>query len=319
MLPEGLLPLQREAPGADEDPAHMQAANLCRQWGNLYLEWLKVSECRLLEKQYERPVPDKQQFPLVLFTKLQLPESPKCSLATTYEEARELFLKGNNYFMQATKHYLLDGYVSDHVKIVQDISQLYKHLSTYEPDLTRAIKFHKKRAGVIEPLVNELSPKHFLELYQQLTDETARIHQDIMETKLLTIAELPWNPKRVKGQLAANASGFLAIRYFDMWLKSFGPDFASMPKVIDAAYHQAFLGTVFTKARVWGKIFTLAVPELVVNLKQSLHCYMELERLHRTWEVAPDLFEQELVICREMIELLPSKINKIHSSGIPFQ
>jgi hypothetical protein len=39
--------------------------------------------------------------------------------AHSFEEARELFIKGNNACEQALKIYILDGYVSEHVRLKQ--------------------------------------------------------------------------------------------------------------------------------------------------------------------------------------------------------
>ena len=69
-----------------------------------------------------------------LFSNIRMKKPPEMSLATTFGEAKELFVPGLKHLMAALNFYVLDGFVTDHVKIAQDVSKLYKYLAFYEQD-----------------------------------------------------------------------------------------------------------------------------------------------------------------------------------------
>lgn len=46
-----------------------------------------------------------------------------------FQEAREIFLVGQNYVQEAKEFFQVDGYVTDHIEIVQDHSALFKVLA----------------------------------------------------------------------------------------------------------------------------------------------------------------------------------------------
>lgn len=324
MLEPGVLPLKalegEDGKDEDEDRDRRQIADLCRAWGSFHLHWLRISEQRYLERQAAQECKeDRKQYPLVLFEGLQLPEPPKCVYATSYEEARDIFKKGFSWFQQALKHYVLDGYVSDHIHICQDISQLYKHLSSFEANFDRCGKMQRRRIHLLEPLIKDLSTKYYLEFYQQLTDEVARCYSDIMELKVLTLGEGPWDEKKVQTQSKINQLAARAVQYHDLWMLSFDKKLAQVPTSLDPAYHQPFLATVFARARLYGKIFTPNAEMLVDYLRKSLECYQQVLTLHTQYEVSNELMPQERKICEEMVQLLPTKINRIHASGNVFQ
>lgn len=46
----------------------------------------------------------------------------------------------------------MDGYVTDHVEILQDHSSLFRALAFFEEDLERRCKMHKRRVDMLEPI-----------------------------------------------------------------------------------------------------------------------------------------------------------------------
>ncbi|KAJ3057930.1 hypothetical protein HK102_010782, partial [Quaeritorhiza haematococci] len=57
--------------------------------------------------------------------------------ARDFGEARVLFLEGLKCLEEAKRFFVLDGFVSDHIGLVQDMSQLYKCLAAFESDPVR--------------------------------------------------------------------------------------------------------------------------------------------------------------------------------------
>ena len=58
------------------------------------------------------------------------------------EQAILTFKLGNTQLQKALKHFVVNGYVTEHVKIVQDVSKLYKQLSLLENDEVRLAALH---------------------------------------------------------------------------------------------------------------------------------------------------------------------------------
>lgn len=71
------------------------------------------------------------------FESLNLPEPSSCALADTFEEARELFKKCLKAYNEALSFYVLDGFVTEHITVLQEISLLYRMIALFEPDLSR--------------------------------------------------------------------------------------------------------------------------------------------------------------------------------------
>ena len=59
---------------------------------------------------------------------------PEIKDVNDLEEAKKIFRLGNTQLKKALKVFVLDGFVTDHIKITQNISQLYKYLIFFEND-----------------------------------------------------------------------------------------------------------------------------------------------------------------------------------------
>lgn len=59
------------------------------------------------------------------------------SYVLTYEDARSVFLNAQQWLNQAKLFYSLEDHASDHVRIVQDLSELYRNLIFFEDNEER--------------------------------------------------------------------------------------------------------------------------------------------------------------------------------------
>ena len=94
------------------------------------------------------------------FPVLKMPQSP--------EDLASVFRQLNTQFKKALKHYVLDGYVTEYVTIVRDISKAYRYLGLVEKDPERIQDLLERRKGLIELPVNELNPKAYENYWQVL-------------------------------------------------------------------------------------------------------------------------------------------------------
>lgn len=61
-------------------------------------------------------------------------ELQKMKSISTYAQAKIIFQKGIEKCNKAKEHYLLDGFVTDHINILQDISAFWLALIFFEKD-----------------------------------------------------------------------------------------------------------------------------------------------------------------------------------------
>ena len=75
--------------------------------------------------------------------------------------------------MISLESYPLNGWVTEHVRIMQDLSQLYRHLKAWETDPKRAVSMLNRRAVMLSPLVDQLSAQVYQHLVRNLSFEVS--------------------------------------------------------------------------------------------------------------------------------------------------
>eukprot|EP00435_Cladocopium_sp_Y103_P030112 s1954_g7.t1 len=73
-------------------------------------------------------------------------QSPPSCIGTSFEAAREIFKMANHFFVMALEYFLLDGWVTEHVRILQELSQMYRTLHFWEKDPKRSAAMLKRRS-----------------------------------------------------------------------------------------------------------------------------------------------------------------------------
>ncbi|RXN01782.1 KIF1-binding protein-like [Acipenser ruthenus] len=65
---------------------------------------------------------------------LSMEEKVSCAYPLDFNEARAIFLVGQNYVNEAKEYFQIDGHATDHIEVVQDHSALFKALAFFEDD-----------------------------------------------------------------------------------------------------------------------------------------------------------------------------------------
>ncbi|CAF3286188.1 unnamed protein product, partial [Rotaria sp. Silwood2] len=120
------------------------------------------------------------QFQLTLST----PPPITCSYILDYEQARQVFLFAMDKINSSKSYYILDGFVTDHVELCQDTSQLYSKLIFFESNIDRKCKMHKRRIDILSSLCKEISEEHYLYLVRQLLFELGECYSMLLDLKL---------------------------------------------------------------------------------------------------------------------------------------
>ena len=116
------------------------------------------------------------------------------------EDVKSLFRKGNTQLQRALKVFVLDGYVTEHIKINQTLSQLYKYLCSFETDNGRIFAMEERRINILEPIVRAINHKVYVMQWQEISLELAEIFCELFEANFELFKNNPkkYDQKRIE-------------------------------------------------------------------------------------------------------------------------
>uniref|UniRef100_F7AHV0 KIF-binding protein n=2 Tax=Ciona intestinalis TaxID=7719 RepID=F7AHV0_CIOIN len=117
-----------------------------------------------------------------------------------FNQAKKVFQFGKDRATESLKHFVLDGFVTDHIELNQDISRLYQHVSFFEPNYDVRCKMYKRRLDMLIKIVGEINPQYYLAFTRQLQFEIGETYSDMMDMKvaILSSSGQPPNQHSVK-------------------------------------------------------------------------------------------------------------------------
>ncbi|XP_028916466.1 KIF-binding protein [Ornithorhynchus anatinus] len=330
-----------ESPQAEQDQQdlHQRKAEIARCWIKYCLNLLQNAR-KSLEDNIGELDPDKQgelkarrkseedekengRKKAVLFgtsdmrdSILALEEKVSCTSPLDFQEAREVFLVGQNYVSEAKEYFQVDGHVTDHIEIVQDHSALFKALAFFEDDYERRCKMHKRRIDMLEPLSADLNPQYYLLINRQLQFELAETFYEMMDLKVALANKLEeLDPHTVK---KINSLAQAAIKYYRLFLDSLrGPDRA-FPEQLEEDVLRPAMVAKFHIARLYGKLIPGEGRKELENMQTSLAYYTALVDYCEKHPEAVPAVETELELSREMVGLLPTRMERLRAKLTPF-
>uniref|UniRef100_A0A8C5Q995 KIF-binding protein n=1 Tax=Leptobrachium leishanense TaxID=445787 RepID=A0A8C5Q995_9ANUR len=240
---------------------------------------------------------------------LAVEEKVECSYPLDFKEAREVFLIGQKYVNEAKEFFQLDGHVSDHVEVVRDHSALFKVLAFFEEDDERRCKMHKRRIDMLEPVCKELNPQYYLLVCRQLQFELADICYEMMDLKIAignTLDEMDSHTIKKINTLAQSA-----ITYYEMFLDSLRNPEKKFPDKLDEDVLRPALVAKFHIARLYGKLICTDLKKQLKNTQTSLNYYFFLVDYCDKYEEAIKSVETELELSKEMVALLPARMERL--------
>ena len=201
----------------------------------------------------------------------------------------------------AKAFYVLDGFVTDHVEISQDQSQLYSKLIFFEPNNDRKCKMHKRRIDLLSSLCDQISDEHYLTLIRQLLFELGECFSQLLDLKL----DLPVEERKPEKIHRLASKG---IETFERFLRTMvDPKTKAFPQT----YADEFVRPVVL-ARFYLARFHSKCPEnRREHVELSLNEYRWIVDYVDRHPLTKDALEQEYRISQEMSELLPLKLNQI--------
>uniref|UniRef100_A0A2K6EK16 KIF-binding protein n=1 Tax=Propithecus coquereli TaxID=379532 RepID=A0A2K6EK16_PROCO len=228
-----------------------------------------------------------------------------------FEEARELFLLGQHYVFEAKEFFQIDGYVTDHIEVVQDHSALFKVLAFFETDMERRCKMHKRRIAMLEPLIVDLNPQYYLLVNRQIQFEIAHAYYDMMDLKVAIADKLRDPDSHIIKKI--NNLNKSALKYYQLFLDSLRDPNKVFPEHIGEDVLRPAMLAKFRVARLYGKIITADPKKELENLATSLEHYKFIVDYCEKHPEAAQEIEVELELSKEMVSLLPTKMERFRT------
>jgi tetratricopeptide (TPR) repeat protein len=238
---------------------------------------------------------------------------PSVTDVTDIEQAKFLFRLANTQFKKALEFLVIDGYVTDHSRLKKDIADLYKYLILMETNQARIYAMYERRRESLEPIVDVINPEAYEALWTELSIELVNILHEMFDLKYAELKHAKKMPK--KGQfdlLNSYGNGVLkhglAVAIKLETLKELGDR---------DTYIQAIINQRLAVGKIYSKLYDLDKKVIVGYYAKALENYKQLDRIIRDYSTRNDLtetLEDQFKLCKEMVDLLPLKIEKIAKS-----
>ena len=226
---------------------------------------------------------------------------PTAQLYDNYDGCKEQFRKALADFKKAMEHLPLDGYVTDHGEIVKEMVRLYGTVAKYETDLARIEVIQQRRIEFIEPVLSQLNPKYYENLYIELHAEMGEVKSELFEIYLKSYQSgAKVGKKMSKTGREAVENWTIVIDYF--------------AKIKDESV-QSYVNSLYNKARILSKLIEKERDVARDNLAQALKCYQAvrdfLREIKSKNKVLDESLENQLRLTEEFCDMLPYKISKL--------
>ncbi|XP_041649821.1 KIF-binding protein [Cheilinus undulatus] len=239
-------------------------------------------------------------------------EKVSCLFPLDFTEARAVFLVGQNYVSQAKEYFQMDGYVTDHIEILQDHSTLFRGLAFFEEDLERRCKMHKRRVDMLEPVCNDLNNQYYLMIRRQLMFELAEIYNEMMDLKL-TLANRQADVQSLDKHTIKKFNHLCSAstKFFQMFLDSLCSPDGKAPEHLEEEVLRPALVARFRVARLHSRLISTVPCIQLENLNKALENYKYVVQYCEAHPEAAPAVTTELELSTEMVGLLPLKINRL--------
>lgn len=231
----------------------------------------------------------------------------------TFDDAREVFLTCQNWLNKAKEYYSLESLASDYIKIVQDHSQALSHLAFFEDDEERQAKMHKKRINLLEDLLKEINPTYYMQYCRQLWYELGEIYTDLLNLKMEKLnssRERPTPHALKKINMLCDKS----IENYEEFLKSLkDPKTGNLPPRLESDVIRPVVNAYVIIGRNTMKKIVLDKNLQLVNYTKSYESYKAAVDFCDQDENALEMMNEEVSLCREMLNILPIKIKMLSS------
>lgn len=297
---------------AIRDKFNHRYADLLRCWAKYGIYILQSSKERLLEDEDDKKsLPDLSNLKIysenLNFDTLDLSKYESVIIdryCLTFDDAKPVFVKVLEWLNKSKEYYNSENEASEHAQIIQDLSSAYSHLAFFEEDGSNQCKLHKRRADLLEEITKQYNPTYYLKICREAWYELGLTYSKMLDIKLdilndQSITERPTPHALNKINLLSDKS----IQNFQLFIDSY----KNIEKE-DIDEQHAILYCFFHIGRMHYKKTTPDKIMQAKNVNNSLKYYNIFVEKVSANEELQKIFKAELGVCREMITLLPRKL-----------
>jgi len=127
----------------------------------------------------------------------------------TFEEARDVFRAALPRLERALAYHSVERSLDDHLNVVLEVSALWRTLAQFEPDPERQVSMHKRRAALLEPLLDAEHVKSDRSAVRRVTYELGAAWNDVGDIRQAQIksgTKVP--PKKVNEACTASVGAY---------------------------------------------------------------------------------------------------------------
>lgn len=276
--------------------------------GNLLCELLDFS-CRRLDSQLLPPEHDQLVArQAVLFREFDQP-FPHLALPTGLEGCKSLFRQANTQFKKALEVFVLDGYVTEHIEVLFSQSRLYRSLALLEKSAERKASMLEKRREMLEPLLTELNPKAYPATWQKILVEVSEVVNELFGLRVALLGAKGFPGEERLAQSVA--LGRRSEGYYRDIIRTLEED-SDTPR--NEQYFRSIINSKINIAKAASKLMSSDRKQRVEFLKESWRGYQDIIAYIEK-AVPADIraaFEKEVELTREMIAMMPAKIDRVN-------
>lgn len=148
----------------------------------LYIDIFFTASLNLAEVPEDK-LPENYEFTGIVVNVPSVPAAP----ITNHNQARNLFIHTHKWLKRSRLYYTLRDHPLQYVNSVLDLSELYRFLAYYEPDLDSQYNVQKKRYDSLEALctiLKEVRPSCYFAVSVELLKELADVQIELMGLNL---------------------------------------------------------------------------------------------------------------------------------------
>lgn len=319
--PEGLSEQQRQ--DVAETFKH-RYADIARCWAKYGLYLMQTSRERLLRDEDDSEESKKLNRALQM---LRLAEAEKsrfpgldltacenrisCEYCLTFDDAKLVFHFVNEWLDIAKDYYKAETEATEYCKIMQDYAEAYERIAFFEENPENQAKMQKRRAKYLEDLLDLLDPIFYMKICRECWYGAGTAHAAVLDVRLDNIrAQSSPTPDEIK---KVNQSCMKAIKHFEGFIKSYTvkPPSEDWRPNMDEEEQRLMLYAHFHVGRIYYKLIS---PHPLQQLHHLTNCQTYYKKFDEGCELhkeAAKTLQAEVGVVREMLQLLPLKINTV--------
>uniref|UniRef100_A0A915JFM2 KIF-binding protein n=1 Tax=Romanomermis culicivorax TaxID=13658 RepID=A0A915JFM2_ROMCU len=243
-------------------------------------------------------------------------------LVCDFESAKPVFMAIQNFLNKSKIFYKLDGWTSDYIEIIQDYSKAYKLLAFFELDVDRKCQMHKRRLDLLENLIKELNPIHYLNQCRQIYMDLGDISAEILDLKYEKLEKEISSPPSSNQQLALQSHKISKINYlvqrsikfYRLFLESYKNRDDKWPEKYDRDQIRPILVAHLALGRLNNKMLTNDKREKIDFCTKAYEQFKFIVNYCENVDQSIlDLVNSEYDVSKDLMRLYTVKIDRLRS------